>query len=97
MNDTFSCKCYFCGSKQKFESKGKNTCTKCGKIDGELYAPFIKDECRICNTMIWIAVGEQPSFTKNGYCSPRCAGEWSLGTSDDKLEDRQFNLCGIAQ
>jgi len=69
------CKCYFCGAKQKFESKGRNFCTKCGKIDGELYAPFEFGDCRICCSRVIIGVGEQESFIKNGWCSARCAGE----------------------
>lgn len=65
--------CYFCGFNQEFE--GEKICKKCGKIDGELYAPFIKDDCRICNGLVWIAIGEQETWIKNGYCSKRCAGE----------------------
>lgn len=68
--------CYFCGFENDFESDGrKETCSKCGKIDGELYAPMTFDNCRICNIRIIIATGDQPDYLKNGWCSARCAGE----------------------
>lgn len=78
--------CYFCDSIQEFneyKTGGDSIiCKNCGKIEGELYCPMIFDNCRICNNRIIIATGEQPKYKKNGYCSQRCAGEWTLGTSD---------------
>lgn len=74
--------CYFCGKKWKEDKDQPNTCANCKRLKDNLFCPMVFDNCRICNRRIIIATGEQPLHKKQGYCTIRCAGEWTLGTSD---------------
>lgn len=71
--------CYFCSKKRKEEN---GVCAYCRREEGNQYCPMEIGSCRICNRLVIIATGYQPLHKKQGYCTLRCAGEWTQGTSD---------------
>lgn len=74
--------CYFCGKKWKGVKNNVDVCIHCLRMRDNLFCPMLFENCRICNRKIIIATGYQPIHKKQGYCTLRCAGEWTQGTSD---------------